>query len=96
MDFIMYLIEENPDIIFIAPIITVFMIFLYFKFCRKPKVKVIKAPTHKEVIKQHKKARRIRKIKRIFKIPYKGNAKIYEYDKTTPYIDAVWEELKKH
>ena len=48
------------------------------------------------ILKQHKKERRIRKIKRKLKLPHIGKAKIYKYDKTTPYIDAAWEELKKH
>lgn len=96
MDFIMYLIEQNPDIIFVAIILIAFMTFLYINFCRKPKIKIAKAPTRKEIIRMRKKERRIRKIKRIFRIPYRGQTKIYEYDKTTPYIDAIWEELKKH
>lgn len=96
MDFIIFLIEENPDSIFNTIIISVFIFFLYRTYGRKQKIKVIKAPTRKEIIKQRKKERRIRKIKRIFHIPYKGQAKMYKYDKTTPYIEAAWEELKKH
>lgn len=96
MAVIMRLLEQNPDIIFIVIVISAFMIFLYFRFCRKPKIKVVNAPTHREILRQHKKDRRRRKIKRIFRIPYRGNARMYEFDKTAPYLDAAWEELKKH
>ena len=96
MENIFTLFEHNPDAIFVIIVFIAFFIILYMNFCKKPKIKVVKAPTHKEILKQHKKERRIRKIKRKLKLPHIGKAKIYKYDKTTPYIDAAWEELKKH
>ena len=71
---------------------------LYRKFCYKPKVKIVKAPKipRSEVIRwQKKKERRIRKIKRKFKIPYKGSAEIIKYDKKLPYIESAWNEVQK-
>ena len=54
-----------------------------------------KIPTTKEIRKQRKKERRIRKLKRRFRLPYRGNAEIIEYSKTTPYIESAWNEVEK-
>lgn len=95
MEFLFNLLEKNPDALFIIMLFIIFFIILYLNLCKKPKIKIVKAPTHREILKQHKKERRIRKIKRKFQLPHIGNAKIYKYDKTTPYINAAWEEFKK-
>lgn len=71
-------------------------IFLYKKFCYKPKVKVYKVPKPEEIKQQRKKERRLKKIKRHFKIPYRGKTQIIEYDKTKPYIESAWNEIEKH
>lgn len=71
-------------------------IFLYIKFCRKPKVKIIRAPRPEEIKRQRKKERQLRKIKRWFRIPYHGKTQITEFDKTKPYIDSAWNEIESH
>lgn len=81
--------------LFESVILVFFCICLYRVFCRTPKVKVVKAPTTKEIRHQRKKARRIRKIKRKFKLPYRGRTEIVEYSKTRPYIESAWKELEK-
>lgn len=81
--------------LFESVILVFFCICLYRVFCRTPKVKVVKAPTTKEIRCQRKKARRIRKIKRKFKLPYRGRTEIVEYSKTRPYIESAWKELEK-
>lgn len=81
--------------LFESVILVFFCICLYRVFCRTPKVKVVKAPTTKEIRRQRKKARRIRKIKRKFKLPYRGRTEIVEYSKTRPYIESAWKELEK-
>ncbi len=81
--------------LFESIILIVFCICLYRVFCRTPKVKVVKAPTTKEIRRQRKKDRRMRKIKRKFKLPYRGRTEIVEYSKTRPYIESVWKELEK-
>ena len=81
-----------------AILIILCYVFLYRKFCYKPKVKVVKAskiPKPEEIRRQRKKERRIRKIKRKFKIPYRGNAEIIKYDKKLPYIESAWNEVQK-
>lgn len=81
-----------------AILIILCCVFLYRKFCYKPKVKVVKAPKipkPEEIRRQRKKERRIRKIKRKFKIPYRGNAEIIKYDKKLPYIESAWNEVQK-
>lgn len=73
-------------------------VFLYRKFCYKPKVKVVKTPKipkPEEIRRQKKKERCIKKIKRKFKIPYRGNAEIIKYDKKLPYIESAWNEVQK-
>ncbi len=81
--------------LFESIILIVFCICLYRVFCRTPKVKVVKAPTTKEIRRQRKKDRRMRKIKRKFKLPYRGRTEIVEYSKTRPYIESAWKELEK-
>ncbi len=81
--------------LFESIILLVFCICLYWAFCRTPKVKVVKAPTTKEIRRKRKKDRRKRKIKRIFKLPYRGRTEIVEYSKTRPYIESAWKELEK-
>ena len=81
--------------LFESIILIVFCICLYRVFCRTPKVKVVKAPTTKEIRRQRKKDRRMRKIKRKFKLPYRGRTEIVEYSKTRPYIETAWKELEK-
>lgn len=76
-------------------ILVFFCVCLYRVFCRKPKVKVVKAPTTKEIRHQRKKDRRKRKIKRKFRLPYRGKTEIVEYSKTRPYIESAWKELEK-
>lgn len=71
-------------------------LFLYIRFCRKTKVKIIRAPRPEDVKRQRKKERQLRKIKRRFRIPYRGKTKIEEFDPKKPYIESIWEELKKH
>ena len=81
-----------------AILIILCCVFLYRKFCYKPKVKVAKAPKipkPEEIRRQRKRERRIRKIKRKFKIPYRGNAEIIRYDKKLPYIESAWNEVQK-
>ena len=81
--------------LFESIILIVFCICLYRVFCRTPKVKVVKAPTTKEIRRQRKKDMRMRKIKRKFKLPYRGRTEIVEYSKTRPYIESAWKELEK-
>lgn len=81
--------------LFESIILIFFCICLYRVFCRKPKVKVTKAPTTKEIRRQRKKGRRKRKIKRKFRLPYRGKTEIVEYSKTRPYIESAWKELEK-
>lgn len=81
--------------LFESIILVFFCICLYQVFCRKPKIKVVKAPTTKEIRRQRKKDRRLRKIKRKFRLPYRGKTEIVEYSKTRPYIESAWKELEK-
>lgn len=83
------------DHIFEITVILIFLAVLYRAFCWKPKVKTVKAPTAKQIRKQKKRARRIRKISRRFKVPYVGKTEIIQYDKTNPYIESIWEEMRK-
>lgn len=83
------------DHIFEIAVVIIFLVVLYRGFCRKPKVKVVRAPTARQVRRQKKRARRLRRIKRHFKIPYVGKTEVIEYDKTSPYIESIWEELRK-
>lgn len=83
------------DNIFEITVILIFLVILYRGFCRKPKIKVIKAPTAKQIRRKKKRARRLRKISRRFRVPYVGKTEIIEYDKTNPYIDSIWEEMRK-
>ncbi|MBD5395332.1 MAG: hypothetical protein HDR71_13950 [Lachnospiraceae bacterium] len=73
-------------------------IFLYYRFGRRPQIKAVKPvkiPTTQEIKKQRKKERLRRKFRRRFRIPYRGNAEIIEYSKTTPYIESAWNEVEK-
>lgn len=83
------------DNIFEITIVLIFLIILWHGFCRKPKVKVVKAPTTKQIRRQKKRARRLRRITRRFKIPHVGQAEVIEYDKTNPYIESIWEEMRR-
>lgn len=81
-----------------AILIILCCLYIYRKFCYKPKLKVVKTPKipkPEEIRRQRKKERRMRKIKRKFKIPYVGNTEIINYDKTTPYIESAWNEVQK-
>lgn len=82
------------NIIYIAALI-VFCIFLYLRFGRKPKIKTVKVPDKKSILKQKRKNRRLKKLKRIFRTPYKGKTEIIKYDKKHGYIDSAWEEVQK-
>lgn len=83
------------DNIFEIAVIIIFLAVLYCSLCRKPRVKVVKAPTTKQIRRQRKRARRLRKLSRHFRIPYVGHTKIIEYDKTNPYIESIWEEMRR-
>ncbi len=83
------------DHIFEIVIVIIFLTVLYRGFCWRPKVKVVKAPTTKQIRRQKKRARKLRKISRRFKIPYFGKTEIVEFDKTNPYIESIWEEMRK-
>ncbi len=83
------------DNIFEITVMIVFLIILYRGFCWKPKVKIVKAPTTKQILRQKKRARRIRKISRRFKVPYVGQTEIIKYDKKSPCIDSMWEEVER-
>lgn len=82
------------DHIFEIAIVIIFLVVLYRGFCWKPKIKIVKAPTTKQIRRQKKRARRLRKISRRFKVPYIGKTEIIEYDKTSPCIDSMWEEVQ--
>lgn len=81
------------DIIKIIIIIS-FCIILYIKKIRQPKIKVVKVPKPEDIKQQRKKERTIRKMKRQFKIPYRGKTQITEFDKTKPYIESAWNEVE--
>lgn len=83
------------DHIFEIAVVIIFLAILYHGFCRKPKIKVVKAPTTKQIRRQKKRARRRRKLSRWFKVPHIGHAEVIEYDKTNPYIESIWEEMRK-
>lgn len=83
------------DHIFEIAVVIIFLAILYRGFCWKPKIKVVKAPTTKQIRRQKKRARRRRKLSRWFKVPHIGHAEVIEYDKTNPYIESIWEEMRK-
>lgn len=83
------------DNIFEITIVIIFLVILYRGFCRKPKIRVIRAPTAKQIRRQKKRARRLRKISRRFKVPYVGKTRIIEYDRTRPCIDSMWDEVER-
>lgn len=83
------------DNIFEIAIVLIFLVILYRGFCRKPKIKVIKAPTTAQIHRERKRARRRRKLARWFRVPRIGRAEVIEYDKTNPYIESIWEEMRK-
>ncbi len=83
------------DNIFEITVMIVFLIILYRGFCWKPKIKIVKAPTLKQIRREKKRARRIRKISRRFKVPYVGQTEIIKYDKKSPCIDSMWEEVER-
>ena len=81
--------------IFYIAVINVILVVLYLRYCWKPKIKVVKAPTTKQIRRQRKRTRRLRKFSRHFRIPYVGHTEIIEYDKTNPYIESIWEEMRR-
>lgn len=81
--------------IFNPIILLLFCIYIYLTFCKKPKIKTVKAPTTKEIKRKKKHDRKIKKIKRIFKLPYKGKTEIIEFDKKRPYVNSAWDEIEK-
>lgn len=83
------------DNIFEIAVVMIFLVILYRGFCHRPKLKVVKAPTTKQIRQQRKRERRHRKISRRFRIPYVGKTEIIKYDKTNPYIESIWEEMRK-
>lgn len=89
------ILDSILDNIFYIAVIIVFLVVLYRGFCWKPKIKVVMAPTTKQIRQQRKRARRLRKITRRFKVPHVGQAEVIEYDKTNPYIESIWEEMRK-
>ena len=89
------ILDNILDNIFYIAVIIVFLVVLYRRFCWKPKIKVAKAPTTKQIRRQRKRARRLRKFSRHFRIPYVGHTEIIEYDKTNPYIESIWEEMRR-
>ena len=76
-------------------ILTMFCIFLYIRFGRKPKIKTVKVPDKKSILKQKRKNRRIKKFKRFFRTQYKGKSEIIPYDKQHGYFDSAWNEIQK-
>lgn len=64
-------------------------IFYMYKKTFKPYIKEVKK---KE--KPQKKRKRIKYLHR-FHVPYKGKAKIIQYDKKTAYIESAWNEVQK-
>ena len=80
--------------IFEAALLIAFLIVIYLKFCRRPKVKVIKTPTVKEIRRQKKRGRRFRRLKRFFKLPYRGSTQVLEFDPKKPYIESAWNEIE--
>lgn len=83
------------DNIFEITVIIIFLIILYRGSCRRPKIKVVKAPTTKQIRREKKRARRLRKISRRFKVPYVGKTEIIQYNKTKPCIDSMWDEIQR-
>ena len=81
--------------IFEIAAVIIFLLILYRGFCWKPKVKVVKAPTTKQIRRQRKRARRFRKITRRFKVPRAGKAEVIRYDKKRPCIDSMWDEIER-
>lgn len=85
------------DILKILEIITMaaFLIMLYRR-SYKPKIKAVKVrvPTARQIRRAKKRARRFRKIRRRFRIPYVGKTKIIRYDKKLPYIESIWNEIE--
>ncbi len=74
------------------------VVFLYRQFGQRPKIKAVKEekiPTTQEIRKRRKRERQLRKVRRRFKIPYRGKTEIIQYDKTTPYIESAWNEVEK-
>ncbi|MDE6387634.1 MAG: hypothetical protein K2L82_07515 [Lachnospiraceae bacterium] len=74
------------------------VVFLYRQFGRRPRIKAVKEekiPTTKEIRKRRKRERQLRKVKRRFKIPYRGKTEVIKYSKTAPYIESAWNEVEK-
>lgn len=83
-----------PEII----VLVLCCVFLYDRFGRRPRIREVKPeriPTTKEIRRQRKKERRLRKIRRRFRIPCRGKTRIIRYDKTAPYIESAWNEVEK-
>lgn len=77
-------------------IVAAFLIMLYRRFYDKPQIKAVKVkiPTARQVRRAKKRARRLRKVRRRFRIPYVGKTKIIRYDKKLPYIESIWNEIE--
>lgn len=75
-------------------LIVLLCLYIYKRYIWKPKMKIVKIPTPEDLKRQNKKDRRMRKIKRHFKIPYRGKTQISEFDKTKPYIESAWNEIE--
>lgn len=82
------------DNIFEIAVVIIFLLILYRGFCWRPKVKVVKAPTTKQIRRQKKRARRLRKFTRRFKARHAGPAELIKYSKTSPCINSMWEEVQ--
>ncbi len=83
------------DNIFEIAVVIIFLLILYRGFCRRPKVKVVKAPATKQIRRQKKRARRLRKFTRRFKVRHTGQAELIRYSKTSPCINSMWEEVQR-
>jgi hypothetical protein len=66
--------------------------FLYYIYRKtfKPYIKEVK----QEKEQKPKKRKRLKYLRRIH-LPYKGQAKIYKYDKQYGYINSAWDEVEK-
>lgn len=60
-------------------------------------LKKLTIPNIKEVKPQEEKPKKKKRLKyfRRFHIPYRGETKMYTYDKKHGYIESAWEEVQK-
>jgi hypothetical protein len=80
--------EDNLKIITII----VFLGVLYYMYCRTY-IKLLK-PKKQKMPKPKKKKHPFKYLRRIH-LPYKGQAKIYKFDKQYGYINSAWDEIQK-